>query len=180
MTTLYQAAVRNFDAAAAMLATFGAERFDLKKDLQGTKAGSARSIQMQGFQALGPRFGICLPSDIGALVTPSDQAITVISRTHADWMTIELGGPSLAAAGTCYIEADLRGGSDLVADVFLRDMTGDQPSDGPVTEWHLNPELTLLRLPLPVTGGDVQRRLIVQLRHPPQELQINRFAVTLI
>lgn len=186
MTTLYAAAVRNFEAAASVLTALQSARIDLLAEASAAMVGRPKLGLSGGYNNITPAFGACLPNGLRCDILPGTDSEGSVELRGAglQWMTLEAPLPdSSAVASKCFIECNASAETPLVADVFLRsfDETG-KVSDSGHLEWRiLRDSVSLCCLELPEQDEDTTaRRVIVHLRQPPARLLLASLALTLV
>lgn len=183
MVTIFDNAVRNFQAAAELLMALQDRRMVLTADAGAQLEGRPKALLSEGYNSLSQRFGMCIPQDSRAeYMLPEDGVGVEIRNSGLTWMTMEgLVGESGACA--CYLDADAVFPAPTIADVFLREFTeAGEIRDSLQREWHLGGDSTALCLMhLPEAGEDVaHRRVIIHLRQPPLRFTIRKLAMTLV
>lgn len=186
LTTLYAAAVRNFEAAASVLTALQSARIDLLDEARSAMVGRPKLGLTGGYNAITPAFGACLPDGMRYDILPGTDGETAIELRGAGltWMTLEAPLPDGAEPATkCFIECIAGADTPLVADVFLRSFDEDgQVQDGGHREWRITRDalsLCCLELPEPDEGTS-GHRVIIHLRHPPARLLLSGLAITLV
>lgn len=183
MTTIYDAAVRNFKAAADVLGALHAARLDLVTEARSWLVGRPRLGLVAGYNDLGELFGACLPGMARAeFLLPESGKGLELRCAGADWMTLEGALPGETSAQQCYLEMQVSADRPLIADVFLREfLDGGAVRDSGHRECDLSDgAIKVCALPLPAADADVTGlRIIVHLRQPSQRIIIDRLAVTL-
>lgn len=183
MTSIYDAAVRNYRAAADMLEALQATRLDLVDQARNGLIGRPRLGLSGGYNDVTPVFGACLPASARAdLMLTEDTNGIELRCNGADWMTLEGTLPLQFPADRCYLEMQVSADRPVVIDVFLREfLAGGEVRDGGHRECHLiTGSVTVCALNMPDLDADIDgRRLIVHLRYPAQRMILDRLAVTL-
>ncbi|MFC7704795.1 hypothetical protein ACFQXB_11375 [Plastorhodobacter daqingensis] len=182
--TIYETAIRNFEAAADILTTLQASRVNMLSQALDSMIGRPKAVLSEGYNDIGLSFGLCLPAGKrGDLLKGSEEDTSVEIRTSGiSWMTLEGVVPANTVAGQVYLEIEAQGESTVVADVFIREIRAGAAVDGPLHEWRISPDgVSVFKLALPESDepGAVSRRVIVHLRQPPRRLVLRRFAMTL-
>lgn len=186
MTTIYAAALRNYEAAASVLTALQSSRIDLLAEARSALVGRPKLALTGGYNTVTPGLGLCLPNGTRCdlLATSDDLGAIELRGAGQQWMTLETPLPqSSALASKCFIECSLATEVPLVADVFLRsfDEAGASEDSGHV-EWRImrdSVSLCTLVLP-PVPEGQMGRRIIIHLRQPAARLVLGALAVTLV
>lgn len=183
MNTIYDAAMRNFRAAADILEALQASRLDLVSAARTGLIGRPRLGLGAGYNDVTPSFGACLPDGGRAEILPADGGTAIELRaTGSDWMTLEGTLADSVPARTCYVEMQVTSDRPLVADVFLREFLEDGSArDSGHRECHAEiGALVVCKLPLPEPREDATgRRVIVHLRQPASRIILDRLALTL-
>ncbi|MFT4012592.1 MAG: hypothetical protein QM682_04135 [Paracoccus sp. (in: a-proteobacteria)] len=185
MTTIYAAALRNYEAAASVLTALQSSRIDLLAEARSALVGRPKLGLAGGYNNITPAFGTCLPSGTRCDVLAASDDINAIELRGAglQWMTLE--APLFETSdpvSKCFIECNALAELPLVADVFLRSFGEDgEVRDSGHTEWRImrdSVSLCSLSLPEPAEG-DQGRRIIIHLRHPAPRLLLSALALTL-
>lgn len=183
MTTLYDAAMRNYRAAADILEALQSNRVDLIGEVRSGLIGRPRLALRGGYNDVTSSFGACLPASGRAEILGTESGLGVELRcSGADWLTLEGTLAEKGPAELCYVEMQVTSDRPLIADVFLREFVEDGSArDSGHRECHLNlGTVTICKLALPRMADDVTgRRVIVHLRHPAARVILDRLAVTL-
>lgn len=186
MTTIYAAALRNYEAAASVLTALQSSRIDLLAEARSALVGRPKLALTGGYNTVTPALGICLPNGTrcDVMATPDDLRAVELRGAGQQWMTLETPLPdSSKLASKCFIECNLAAETPLVADVFLRSFDEDgSTEDSGHVEWRImRDSLSLCSLPLPqVSDGNTARRIIIHLRQPASRLILGGLAVTLV
>lgn len=186
MTTLYAAAVRNFEAAASVLTALQSARIDLLAEAGNALIGRPKLGLSGGYNTITPAFGACLPNGLRCDILPGTDGERSIELRGAglQWMTLEAPLPdSSAIASKCFIECSASAEAPLVADVFLRSFDDSgKVSDSGHLEWRImRDSVSLCCLELPEPDEDTTaRRVIVHLRQPPARVLLANLALTLV
>ncbi|SMO97827.1 hypothetical protein [Paracoccus laeviglucosivorans] len=183
MTTIFDAAMRNFRAAADILEALQATRLDLVNEARTGLIGRPKLGLAGGYNNITASFGACLPTSARAdVLMAEDNGGIELRCSGADWMTLEGTLPADMPAEHCYMEMQVSSDRPVVVDVFVREFLEDgSVRDAGHRECQLvQNSVTVCNLRLPETTGDaVGRRVIVHLRQPAQRMIIDRLAVTL-
>ena len=183
MTTLYDAALRNFRAAADVLEALQSTRLDLVAEARGGLVGRPRLTLGGGYNDVTTAFGICLPTGRRAELLTAEQGAGVELRcAGADWLTLEGALANDSGADLCHLEMQVSSDRSLIADVFLREFIADgSVRDSGHRECQLHPGVvSICKLALPGIADDVTgRRVIIHLRQPVARQTLDRLAVTL-
>ncbi|MTH63070.1 hypothetical protein [Paracoccus shanxieyensis] len=183
MTTIFDAAMRNFRAAADILEALQATRLDMVAEARSGLVGRPRLGLAGGYNNVTPNVGVCLPTSARAEFLMAENASGVELRcTGADWMTLEGTLPAEAPMTQCYLEMQVSAERPVVADVFLREFLEDgSVRDAGHRECQMTVgAVTVCMLNLPEASDDtVGRRVIVHLRQPAPRMILDRLAVTL-
>ncbi len=183
MTTLYEAAMRNFRAAADVLEALRSARVDLLGEARNGLTGRPRLALRGGYNDVTSAFGACLPASGRAEILGAEDGAAVELRcTGADWLTLEGTLSDDGTAELCYVEMEVGSDRPMVADVFLREFVMDgSVRDSGHREVHLAPgAATVCKLALHDVADDVTgRRVIIHLRQPAPRVILERLAVTL-
>ncbi|MFG6082530.1 hypothetical protein ACEUZ9_003178 [Paracoccus litorisediminis] len=181
--TLYEAAMRNFQAAADILEALQSTRLDLVGEARSGLIGRPRLALSGGYNDVTPTFGACLPTNGRAELLIADSGTGVELRcTGIDWLTLEGTLAEPVPAELCYIEMQVTSDRPQIADVFLREFIEDgSVRDSGHLECHLDLDaVSVCKLPLPEIEDDVtSRRVIIHLRQPAARLILDRLAITL-
>lgn len=186
MTTLYAAALRNYEAAASVLTALQSSRLDLLAEARSALVGRPKLALTGGYNAVTPALGICLPNGTrcDVLALPDEAGAVELRGAGQQWMTLETPLPDSAASlSKCFIECTLSADAPLVADVFLRSFDADGAAkDSGHVEWRImRDSVSLCSLSLPEGGEDAAgRRIIIHLRQPASRLILGGLAVTLV
>lgn len=184
MPTLYDAAMRNFRAAADILESLQSSRIDLLGEARRGLIGRPRFVLKGGYNDVTPSFGACLPAGGRAEMLAMEGGAGVELRSSsADWLTLEGALTNQRAAEFCYVEIQVTASDrPLIADLFLREFVRDGSiCDSDHQECHINEgdgmvcRLALREIDENVTG----RRVIISLRHPAARLVLDRLSVIL-
>ncbi|MFC3571272.1 hypothetical protein [Paracoccus simplex] len=183
MTTLYEAAMRNFCAAADILEALQSTRLDLVGEARNGLIGRPRLALGGGYNDVTSFFGACLPVSGRAELLAAENGSGVELRcSSADWLTLEGTLAGEVITDSCYVEMQLSADRPVIADVFLREfLDGGAVRDTGHRECHLSVGgVAVCKLALPELAEDVTaRRVIIHLRHPAARLIIDRLAITL-
>ena len=184
MTTLYDAAMRNFQAAADILVSLQSSRLDLIGEARTGLISRPRLSIRAGYNDVTPFFGVCLPTSGQAEIIAGESGKGIELRcSSADWMTFEGTLPRSLSTESCYVEIQASSGRPMVADVFVRDFIEDGATrDSGHRECHIAMDaVTICKLELAEKADDVTgRRVILHLRHPTSRLILDRLAITMI
>ncbi|ODT61556.1 MULTISPECIES: hypothetical protein [Paracoccus] len=184
MVTIYDSAVRSFEAAAAVLMSLQSCRTNLAAEAGRALDNRPKVILSAGYNSLTSSVGICMPEDARAEFSRSDDDDGLEFRTSGlNWMTIEGLVPAEIDAATCYLDAAVSFPAPTVADVFLRDFLADGGiADSLHQEWALGADraaVCSLRLPA-LRSGATARRIIIHLRQPPLRFVIRSLSLTMV
>lgn len=186
MTTIYAAALRNYEAAATVLTALQSNRTDLLAEAHSALLGRPKLALTGGYNTVTDALAVCLPNGTRCDVLPTVGDLGAIELRGGDqqWMTIESPLPvSAALSSKCYVECRLMTETPLVADVFLRsfNQAGEAQDTGHV-EWRImRDSVSLCCLPLPEVDDTLSaRRIIIHLRQPSPRLILSGLAVTLV
>jgi len=183
LTTIYDAAMRNFMAAADILEALQATRLDLLSEARTGLVGRPRLGLGGGYNNVTPNFGACLPTNGRAEILSAEGGAGIELRgTGAEWMTLEGTLNTRAPAELCYVEMQATADRPLVADLFLREFLDDgSVRDIGHQECHVETgNVAVCKLELPELADDVTgRRIIAHLRQPASRIILDRLAVTL-
>lgn len=183
MPTFYDAAMRNFRAAADILESLHSNRVDLLGEARNGLVGRPRVALRGGYNDVTPSFGACLPANGRAELLGMEGGGGVELRcAGADWLTLEGTLTNQRAAELCYVEMQATSDRPLIADIFLREFVEDgSVRDSGHRECRLDlGAATVCKLALPEVAEDVTgRRVIIHLRHPAARVVLDRLAVTL-
>lgn len=183
MPTLYDAAMRNFRAAADVLEALQSNRVDLLDEARTGLINRPRFALRGGYNDVTPSFGACLPASGQAEFLGMESSVGIELRSRkADWLTLEGTLTDKVSAELCYVEMQVTSDQPLIADIFLREFVEDgSVRDSGHRECHLNlGAATVCKLALPEVADDVTgRRVIIHLRHPGARVVIDRLAFTL-
>ncbi|MBW7057221.1 hypothetical protein KY389_11040 [Paracoccus bogoriensis] len=184
MPTIYDCAVRSFEAAAAVLMTLQQQRINLVAEAGRCLDGKPKRLLDEGYNALASRLGICIPEDARAEFAQSEDGKGLEFRNSGmTWMTFEGQLPETEAERTCYLDARATFPAPVIADVFLREFKADgRIIDSLHQEWVLGAHreaLCSLTLP-PSAKGVTGRRVIIHLRQPPLRFLIENLALTVV
>ncbi|MFD1911348.1 hypothetical protein ACFSGJ_03860 [Halodurantibacterium flavum] len=182
--TIYDTALRNFEAAAAILTSLQAGRINLAEEAVDALVGKPKLLLAEGYNDIGKSFGVCLPGGKKAELIPQEgeTGLDLRAGSSMTWMTLEGAIPAQSTATQCYLEIEAEGESSIVADVFVRELTPGGAVDGPLNEWRIPSDgMTVFRLAMPESseGTTNPRRIIVHLRQPPRRIILRRLAMTL-
>lgn len=180
---IHENAVRNFQSAAELLIALQGRRLVLSSEAASMLGALPKVILDEGYSALSPRFGICIPMESRADFSfATDGEGLEFRTTGLPWMTME-GLLDGTMAGTCYLDAEVVFPVPTVADVFLREFTADgQCHDSQHCEWVLGADQAgVCGLTIPEADAAVEsRRVIIHLRQPPMRFILRKLAMTLI
>ena len=184
MTTIYDSAVRSFEAAAAVLMSLQNQRTNLAAEAGRALDGRPKVLLSEGYNSLARDVGVCIPQDTRAEFARAEGDDGLEFRTSGlEWMTIEGQLPRDLAAATCYLDASVAFPMPAVADVFLREFKRDgSVVDSLHQEWTLGMDAaSVCCLTLEEAGDDISaRRIIIHLRQPPHRFVIRTLALTVI
>lgn len=183
MTTLYDAAVRNYRAAADILEALQAHRQNLVHAARAGLVGRPRLSLSGGYNDITASFGLCLPQNGRAEMLAAEAGPGIDLRcSGADWLTLEGDLPLPVSGEACHVEMRIDAGRPMVADVFLREFREDgSVHDTGHRECCLNLDaVTICRLPLPQVSDEASgMRVIIHLRQPPSRMLLDLLATTL-
>jgi hypothetical protein len=184
MPSIHDSAVRNFEAAAALLMALQKQRINLVSEVMSGLVGKPKVLLTAGYTALTPMFGICVPGDARAEVSKAVEKDGLdLQNSGLNWITFESRLAKLVNEMTCYLDMRADFPAPVVADVFLREFKDDGGMvDTLHQEWNLGADrASLCKIGLPkVPSGVTERRIIVQLRQPPRRFSIESLALTFI
>ena len=184
MPTIYDCAVRSFEAAAAVLMTLQQQRTNLVAEAGRCLDGKPKMLLDEGYNALASKVGICIPGDARAEFAQSEDGQGLEFRNSGmTWMTIEGQLPETEDEATCYLDARASFPAPAIADVFLREFKADGSiADSLHQEWVLGAHReALCSLTLPPSAEGVNgRRVIIHLRQPPLRFSFENLALTVV
>ncbi|MDT1064526.1 hypothetical protein RM190_21885 [Paracoccus sp. CPCC 101403] len=183
MTTIFDAAMRNFRAAADILEALQATRLDLVNEARAGLTGRPRLGLAGGYNNVTASFGACLPTNARAeVLTTGDNAGIELRTSGAEWMTLEGTLPSNVPAERVYLEMQVSCDQPVVVDIFVREILDDgSVKDAGHRECQLTMDsITVCNLKMPEASEyAVDRRVIVHLRQPASRMIFDRLAITL-
>ena len=186
MTTIYAAALRNYEAAASVLTAIQSSRVDLLAEARSALLGRPKLALTAGYNTVAPGLAICLPQGTRCdlVPTPDDLNAVELRGGGQQWMTIETPLPvSSKPATKCFIECNLAAETSLVADVFVRSFDEDGSArDSGHVEWRImRDSMSVCRLALPEPqDNETERRIIIHLRQPAGRLILGGLAITVV
>ena len=176
-------AIATYEAAARMLSRVLDSRTDLLASGLAALGAQPAVHLFGGYKDVGEALGVCLPSDSRATMSRAEAAqgsppAIELLTGDLEWMTFE-GWVRDPQARTCFVEADLKTGRQITADVFQRSIgpEGTLRDSRPI-EWNLRLSgPCVLEVPLD-TSRAARHKIVIHLRRPPERMVLRRLAFT--
>ena len=164
-----------FKSISRLMERLSQHKVDMVRECGSLLSNRPRLLLENGYNRFSTNFGIATPAGSRVELRSADEGVVFLEIRGAEWLTFEFGLPRGLQFTDAILEGLVLSREAVVCDVFFRTANSQQghiDSEGKL--WALNTNemasLSFQQSELPELAENVDNRLIIHVRMPPENL----------